>query len=80
MNELYKPGLADVVTCINTKLLRAIDVDQFWLNHCGQPLFPISNKNEITITNPSNLIYNDNVMVSMNGTSLLMRLLKMKTP
>ena len=61
LSILYRPGRIDLITCINMKLFKALGGSQLWLNRHGRALFPLPNRTKTTITNPSNLVYDDDV-------------------
>jgi len=51
------------------KLFKALGGSQLWLNHHGRALFPLPKRTKTTITNPSNLVYNDDVDGESGGES-----------
>ena len=69
LSILHHPRRFDLITCINMKLFKALGGSQLWLNHHGRALFPLPNRTKTTITNPSNLVYDDDVDVESGGES-----------
>ncbi|KAJ8450540.1 hypothetical protein Cgig2_020177 [Carnegiea gigantea] len=51
------------------KLFKALGGSQLWLNHHDRALFPLPNRAKTTITNPSNLVYDDDVDGESGGES-----------
>ncbi|KAJ8429181.1 hypothetical protein Cgig2_011785 [Carnegiea gigantea] len=56
---LHRPGRLDLATCLNMKLFTTHGGGPLWLNHHGRALFPFPNQPRTTVTNPENLIYDD---------------------
>ncbi|KAJ8424578.1 hypothetical protein Cgig2_002590 [Carnegiea gigantea] len=69
LSILHQPGYIDLITYINMKLFKVLGGGQLWLNHHGRALFPLPNRPKTTITNPSNLVYDDDVDGESGGES-----------